>query len=42
MSLEWDVRDVEGRVLAPGVYVAVARLLGAARPVTASTMFDVR
>jgi hypothetical protein len=42
VSLEWDVRDVEGRVLAPGVYVAVARLLGAARPVTASTMFDVR
>lgn len=42
VRLEWDVRDDDGRPLAPGTYVAVARLTTAARPVTASTAFDVR
>jgi hypothetical protein len=37
----WDVRDEEGRSLAPGVYVAVARMVGDA-DVTATTAFDVR
>ena len=41
VSLAWDVRDDEGRPLPSGTYVAVARL-DAARPVTATTVFDVR
>ena len=40
VRLVWDVRDDDGRPLAPGTYVAVARLVG--RPVTALTAFDVR
>ena len=40
VRLLWDVRDDDSRPLAPGTYVAVARLVG--RPVTAITEFDVR
>jgi Protein of unknown function (DUF3105) len=42
VSLEWDVRDEEEQPLTPGTYVAVARLVGEPRPVSASTAFDVR
>jgi hypothetical protein len=42
VRLEWDVHDDEGRPLTGGTYVAVARIAGAGRSVTASTSFDVQ
>jgi len=42
VSLDWDVRDDDGRPLAAGTYAAVAIVRGGDRRVTASTLFDVR
>jgi hypothetical protein len=42
VRLAWDGRDDAGRLLAPGTYVAFARVLAGDRRVTASTAFNVR